>query len=155
MNCIKCDERAERFMRMALEQARAALAAGEFPVGAVMVRGDVGIARAYNLREATSDPTAHAEVLALRAAAAQAGDWRLSDCELFVTLEPCPMCAGAILNARVGRVWFGAYDAERGCCGSVYRLTEDPAFNAFVPATGGVLEAECAGVIGEFLRAHR
>ena len=113
------------------------------------------IARAYNLREATSDPTAHAEVLALRAAAAQAGDWRLSDCELFVTLEPCPMCAGAILNARVGRVWFGAYDAERGCCGSVYRLTEDPAFNAFVPAMGGVLEAECAGVIGEFLRAHR
>ena len=107
MNCIKCDERAERFMRMALEQARAALAAGEFPVGAVMARGDEVIARAYNLREATSDPTAHAEVLALRAAAAQAGDWRLSDCELFVTLEPCPMCAGA---RYLMRAW--------GACGS-------------------------------------
>ena len=101
MSCIKCDERAERFMRMALEQARAALAAGEFPVGAVMVRGDEVIARAYNLRETTSDPTAHAEVLALRAAAAQAGDWRLSDCELFVTLEPCPMCAAAAAACTV------------------------------------------------------
>ncbi len=149
------DARAEHFMRMAIEEARLALAEGEFPVGAVLVRGNNVIARARNARERLSDPTAHAEVLALRAAAEQCGDWRLNGCELFVTLEPCPMCAGAILNARIDRVWYGAYDSERGCCGSVYRLTEDPAFNAFVHATGGVLAGECEGVIGEFLKGKR
>lgn len=150
-----CETRLERMMRAALEEAHAALAEGEFPVGAVVARGDEIIARAHNLREQTHDPTAHAEVLALRAAAAVQGDWRLNGCELFVTLEPCPMCAGAIVNSRPDRVVFGAYDTARGCCGSVYRITEDPAFNVFVPGTGGVLEDDCAGVIRDFLMRHR
>lgn len=155
MNISECDTRAEGFMRMALDEARIALSEGEIPVGAVIVCGERIIARAHNLRERTNDPTAHAEVLALRSAAQALKSWRLSECELFVTLEPCPMCAGAILGARVKRIWFGAYDVERGCCGSVYRLTEDPAFNVFVPSTGGVLADECAAVINEFLSAHR
>ena len=154
MNCIKCDERAERFMRMALEQARAALAAGEFPVGAVMVRGDEVIARAYNLREATSDPTAHAEVLALRAAAAQAGDWRLSDCELFVTLEPCPMCAGAIINSRIPTVVFGARDELTGSCGSVINLFEER-YGHRPAVFGSVRAEESARLLKDFFREKR
>lgn len=149
------DELAGRMMGLALDEARRALTEGEVPVGAVLARGDEVLARAHNLREQTGDPTAHAEMLALRAAARQTGDWRLSECTLYVTLEPCAMCAGAILNARLARVVFGAYDAQRGCCASVYRLTEDPAFNAFVPSTGGVRERECAAVMGEFLSRHR
>ncbi len=152
---LRQDARAEHFMRMAIGEARLAFSEGEFPVGAVLVSGDNVIARARNARERLSDPTAHAEVLALRAAAEKCGDWRLNGCELFVTLEPCPMCAGAILNARIARVWYGAYDNERGCCGSVYRMTEDPAFNAFVHAVGGVLAEECSAIIDEFLQRHR
>ena len=142
-------------MRIALEEARLALDEGEVPVGAVLARGGEVLCRAHNLRERTGDPTAHAEVLALRAAAARLGDWRLSGLTLYVTLEPCAMCAGAILNARLERVVFGAYDAQRGCCASVYRLTEDPAFNAFVPSAGGVLERECAELLEEFMHARR
>ena len=149
------DAQDEHAMRMALDEAYAALAEGEVPVGAVVMRAGNVIARAHNRRERDHDPTAHAEVLALRAAAAALEDWRLNDCTLYVTLEPCPMCAGAIVSARVGRVVYGAYDGQRGCCGSVYRLPEDPAFNAFTCCTGGVLERECALVMDEFLRRHR
>ncbi len=154
-DALASDERAVRMMGLALDEARQALAEGEVPVGAVLTWDDEVLARAHNLREQTGDPTAHAEILALRAAARLTGDWRLSECTLYVTLEPCAMCAGAILNARLARVVFGAYDAQRGCCASVYRLTEDPAFNAFVPSVGGVLERECTAVMDEFLRAHR
>ena len=154
-DALASDERAVRLMGLALDEARQALAEGEVPVGAVLTWDDEVLARAHNLREQTGDPTAHAEILALRAAARLTGDWRLSECTLYVTLEPCAMCAGAILNARLARVVFGAYDAQRGCCASVYRLTEDPAFNAFVPSVGGVLERECTAVMDEFLRAHR
>lgn len=149
------DAQDEHAMRMALDEAHAALDEGEVPVGAVVMRAGNVIARAHNRRERDHDPTAHAEVLALRAAAAALEDWRLNDCTLYVTLEPCPMCAGAIVSARVGRVVYGAYDEQRGCCGSVYRLPEDPAFNAFTCCTGGVLERECALVMNEFLRRHR
>lgn len=149
------DAQDEHAMRMALDEAYAALDEGEVPVGAVVMRAGNVIARAHNRRERDHDPTAHAEVLALRAAAAALEDWRLNDCTLYVTLEPCPMCAGAIVSARVGRVVYGAYDGQRGCCGSVYRLPEDPAFNAFTCCTGGVLERECALVMDEFLRRHR
>lgn len=145
----------EAYMREALRLAREAAAEGEVPVGCVVVKDGEIIGSGRNRREELQRTSSHAEMEAIAQANEALKSWRLDGCTLYVTLEPCPMCAGAILNARVGRVWFGAYDAERGCCGSVYRLTEDPAFNAFVPATGGVLEAECAGVIGEFLRAHR
>ena len=106
-------------MRIALEEARAAAAHGDVPVGAVVLRGGAVIARRHNERELTNDPTAHAEVLALRDAAAQVGSWRLDNCTLVVTLEPCVMCAGAILSARIGRVVFGAWDDKAGAAGSV------------------------------------
>lgn len=134
----------ERMMRLALEEADLALAEGEAPVGAVIARGEEIVARAHNSRERDRDPAGHAEINALRQAAQALGNWRLTGCTLYVTLEPCGMCAGAIGQARLRRVVFGAYDAQAGCCGSVYRLTEDPAFAWYVPADGGVLEAECA-----------
>lgn len=134
----------ERMMRLALEEADRALEQGEVPVGAVIVREGEVIARAHNTREQDKNPVGHAEINAIRQAAQALGDWRLTGCTLYVTLEPCGMCAGAIGQARLGRVVFGAYDAPAGCCGSVYRLTEDPAFPWFVPADGGVLEQECA-----------
>ena len=145
----------ERMMRLALSEAEKARAEGEIPVGAVVVRGEEVIARAHNTRERACDPAGHAEINALRQAAKALGGWRLNGCTLYVTLEPCGMCACAIGQAHLDRVVFGAYDAQAGCCGSVYRLTEDPAFNAFVPATGGVLEEECAALINGFLKEHR
>ena len=144
----------ERMMALALEQARLALAAGEIPVGAVIARGDAVIAAAHNRRELDRDPTAHAEVVAIRQAARALGGRRLTGCTLYVTLEPCGMCACAIGQAHLDRVVFGAYDAQAGCCGSVYRLTEDPAFPWYVPADGGVLEEECRPRI-EFGTARR
>ena len=145
----------ETWMREALAEAEAALRAGEAPVGCVIVRSQEVIARARNRREELRDPTAHAEILALREAAARVGNWRLSDCTAYVTLEPCPMCAGALLNARVGRVVFGAYDPAQGCAGSVYRLLEDPAFSWFAPCDGGVLEQDCARLLRAFFQARR
>ena len=117
----------EKWMRMALALAEEALDAGETPVGCVIVRAGEIIATARNRREEARDPTAHAEMLAIREAARKTGNWRLSDCEMYVTLEPCPMCAGAVSQARLGRLVFGAFDKERGCAGSVYRICEDPA----------------------------
>ena len=145
----------EHFMREALREAERARTMGEMPVGAVVVRDGEILARGHNLREKRHDPTAHAEILAIRAAAEALGDWRLTGCTLYVTLEPCPMCAGAIMQARLERLVYGARDAERGCAGSVYRITEDPAFNHFTPADGGVLEAECAEILRDFFRRRR
>lgn len=142
-------------MREALGEAERALALGEVPVGAVVARGDAILSRAHNLRETLRDPTAHAEVLALREAARALGDWRLTGCSLFVTLEPCAMCAGAIVLARVERVIYGARDAQRGCCGSVYRISEDAALGHTVPATGGVLEGLCEALLRAFYAARR
>ena len=144
----------EAMMREALCEARSALAHGEIPVGAVIERGGEIIARAGNRVEELRDPSAHAEVLCVRAACAALGRRRLPGCTLYVTLEPCGMCACAIGQARLDRVVFGAYDAQAGCCGSVYRLTEDPAFPWYVPADGGVLEEECRPRI-EFGTARR
>ena len=142
-------------MRLALEEAEKAAALGEIPVGAVVVRGGEVLSRAGNCREASGDPTAHAEMLALRAAAQALGDWRLTGCTLYVTLEPCPMCAGAIALARLDAVWYGAADPAMGCCGSVYRLTEDPAFAHCTPANGGLLSAECAAILTRFFQDRR
>ena len=145
----------EKWMRAALALAEEALDAGETPVGCVIVRAGEIIARARNRREELTDPTAHAEMLAIREAARKTGNWRLSDCEMYVTLEPCPMCAGAVSQARLGRLVFGAFDKERGCAGSVYRICEDPAFPWFTPSEGGVLEAECALLLNRFFQRAR
>ena len=145
----------EAFMSAALGEAAQALALGEVPVGAVVVRDGEIVARAHNERETGGDPTAHAEVLAIRRAARALGRRRLSDCTLYVTLEPCPMCAGAIAMARLGEVVFGAYDERAGCCGSLYALTEDAAFGAVIPSSGGLLEEECRALLDRFFAAKR
>ena len=142
-------------MRAALEEAALALALGEVPVGAVIACGGQIVARAHNERETGGDPTAHAEVLAIRRAAAALGRRRLEGCTLYVTLEPCPMCAGAIVMARMGEVVFGAYDERAGCCGSLYALTEDAAFGAVIPCSGGLLEGECRALLDRFFAAKR
>lgn len=144
-----------RFMKEALAEARTALLEGELPVGAVVVRGGEIIARAHNGRERSHDPTAHAEILALRRAAERLGNWRLTGCTLYVTLEPCPMCAGAVVQARVDRLVYGAPDEESGCAGSLYRITEDPAFTHFTPADGGVLSGECSALLDRFFQNKR
>lgn len=145
----------ERLMRAALEEAHAALLEGEVPVGAVVARGDEIIARAHNEREGLLDPTAHAEVLALRRAAKALGTRRLSGCTLYVTLEPCPMCAGAMVMAGVDEVIFGAYDEKAGCAGSVYALPEDPAFGRQIPCMGGLLAGECRALLDRFFGNRR
>ena len=142
-------------MELALEQARQAAAAGEVPVGAVVIVDGEVLAARHNERETTNDPTAHAEVLALRDAAAAIGDWRLSDATLAVTLEPCPMCAGAALSARVARVVFGAYDPKAGAAATLYNLLVDPRFNHNSEVIGGVRESECGGLLSEFFSNHR
>lgn len=142
----------EEMMLRALAQARMALEEGEIPVGAVVVKDGCVLAEARNSRETQLDPAGHAEINALRASARALGTWRLTGCTLYVTLEPCCMCAAAIVQARVERVCFGAYDRQAGGCGSLYRLTEDPAFNHFAPADGGLLAEECARLIDQALR---
>ena len=142
-------------MDIAISEARIALSEGEIPVGAVIVKNGQVIARARNTRETQNDPTGHAEINALRMAAKSIGTWRLSGCTIYVTLEPCCMCASAIMQARLARVVFGAYDQQAGGCGSLYRLTEDPAFNHYVPADGGLMEAECKALINEALILKR
>lgn len=142
-------------MELALEQARRAGEAGEVPVGAVVVVDDRVIALAGNQRESAGDPTAHAEILALRHAAVEMGGWRLNGATLYVTLEPCPMCAGAAVAARLERVVFGAPDPKAGACGSLYNLCADPRLNHEVAVEPGVREEECAEVMRAWFAAHR
>ena len=142
-------------MREALALAAQALAEGEVPVGAVVARGTAILGRGRNRRETEKDPTAHAELLAIRQAARTLGGWRLTGCTLYVSLEPCPMCAGAIALARLDAMWYGAPDPRAGCCGSVYRITEDPAFSHTVPAFGGLLAEESAALLDAFFREKR
>ena len=145
----------EHWMRAALVAARDARDAGEVPVGAVVVRGDEQLAIAANRTVRDADPTAHAESLAIRAAAATLGDWRLGGCTLYVTLEPCAMCAGAIVLARLDRVVFGAWDPKAGMAGSVGDLLRHPRLNHRPQVLGGVLEEECGAVLKEFFGAKR
>ena len=145
----------EKMMALALQQANLALQAGEIPVGAVIARGDEVIAMGHNRRELDGDPTAHAEVVAIRAAAKALGRRRLSGCTLYVTLEPCSMCAGAIVMAGLDRVVYGAADPKQGCTGSVYRITEDPAFTHFCAADGGGLAGECRQLLDGFFQKAR
>ena len=142
-------------MTVALDQARAAEAHGDVPIGAVVVRDGEIIAGRHNERELAGDPTAHAEVLALRDAAAVVGHWRLTDCTLYVTLEPCVMCAGALVNARIGRVVYGATDPKAGAVASLYEVCSDDRLNHRPPVTAGVLAEECGAVLKEFFAARR
>src|SRR4051812_26322214 len=142
-------------MGLAIEVARAAAAHGDVPIGAVLARGGEVLAAAGNERELRSDPTAHAEVLAIRAAAEALGGWRLPGTTLYVTLEPCAMCAGAIVLARIPSVVFGAPDPKAGAAGSVLDVLAEPALNHRPEVTGGVLEAECAALLREFFAAKR
>jgi tRNA(adenine34) deaminase len=145
----------ERFMRLALEEARRCLDHGDVPIGAVVTRGGEVLSAAGNERELAADPTAHAEILALRAAAAAVGSWRLDGCTLTVTLEPCAMCAGAAVLSRVDRVVFGAADPKAGFAGSLGNLVQDPRLNHTVSLTDGVLAEECGELLRAFFRERR
>ena len=142
-------------MGLALAEAELASAHDDVPVGAVAVVGDRVVARRHNERELTGDPTAHAELLALRDAAAAIGGWRLGDVTLVVTLEPCPMCAGALVAARVGALVFGAADPRAGACGSLYNLCADPRMNHELPVTAGVLADRSAALLEAFFASRR
>jgi len=142
-------------MALALAEARSALSHGDVPVGAVALVGGQVVAADHNRREQRGDPIAHAELLVLRAAAALAGGWRLGDVTLVVTLEPCPMCAGALVAARLGRLVFGAADPRAGACGSLYNLCSDPRLNHDVPVTHGVLAAESSALLAGFFASRR
>jgi tRNA(adenine34) deaminase len=145
----------EPAMRAALDEARAALTHGDVPVGAVILRDGEIIAARHNERELTGDPTAHAEILAMRDASAAVGHWRLDDCTLVVTLEPCAMCAGAMVNGRVGRLVYGATDPKAGAAGSRFDLVDGAVLNHRVPQTTGVLADQCAQLLVDFFRAKR
>jgi tRNA(adenine34) deaminase len=142
-------------MREALLEAEKARARGEVPVGAVAVHAGRIIGRGHNLRETARDPSAHAELIAMRAAAAYLGSWRLVDVDIYVTLEPCPMCAGALVNARAARLVYGADDPKAGAVRTLYRLLEDPRLNHRLEVVSGLLGAECAGLLSEFFLAVR
>ena len=143
------------WMKQALLQAEKAFAAEEVPVGAIVVYNGKVIGRGYNQKEQFNDPTAHAEMIAITAAANTLGDWRLNDCYLYVTKEPCPMCSGAIINARIKMIIFGCYDEETGCCGSLYQLCGDPRFKTKIAVKGGVLENDSLSLIQDFFKVRR
>lgn len=145
----------EKFMREALKQAKKAAAIGEMPVGAVVVRGDEIISRAYNRRETKKNALLHAEMTAIDRACRKLGGWRLPGCEMYVTLEPCPMCAGAILNSRIEHIYFGADDPKSGCAGSVLNLLDMNLCNYRTRVTSGVMEEECRDIIKSFFRELR
>jgi tRNA(adenine34) deaminase len=143
------------FMREALVEAQKAFQLDEVPIGAVVVKDGEIIGRGYNLRERKKDPTLHAEIIAIQQAAAALGGWRLTGCDLYVTIEPCPMCAGAILQARIRRVVFGARDPKAGCAGSLYNLLEDSRFNHRTEVTEGIMKDSCALIIKEYFKQKR
>jgi tRNA(adenine34) deaminase len=145
----------EQFMNAALAEARLAEAAGEVPIGAVIVHDGHIIGRGHNQRERLADPTAHAEMLAITAAATALADWRLEGCTIYVTLEPCPMCAGAIVLARIARLVYGAEDPKGGACGSLYTLTNDARLNHRVITVPGVLADESARLLRDFFARQR
>jgi tRNA(adenine34) deaminase len=147
--------RDDYFMRMALREAERALEHDEVPIGAVLVREGELVADAHNERELRQDPTAHAEIIALRAAARALGSWRLLDTVLYVTLEPCAMCAGAIVLARVPRVVYGASDPKAGACGSVLDVLGEPRLNHRPDVAGGLLASECGELLSEFFASRR
>jgi tRNA(adenine34) deaminase len=143
------------WMREALSEARRAAKLGEVPVGAIVVRGDEIVGRGFNRRESDGDPLAHAEILALRQAARQIGNWRLVDCDLYVTLEPCAMCAGALVNSRIERLVFATRDPKAGYCGSLGNLVQDPRLNHRLEVVEGVLAEEASDLLRAFFASLR
>jgi tRNA(adenine34) deaminase len=145
----------EYYMYLALEEAKKAAMLDEVPVGAVVVREGTVIARGHNLRELMKDSTAHAEMLAIHEACRTLGGWRLMDCDVYVTLEPCPMCAGALVNSRIRRLIYGASDPKAGAGGSVYNILCDTRLNHRIEVVPGVLEEQCSSLIKEYFKAKR
>ena len=145
----------EDWMKIAIEEAQKAGAIGEVPIGAIIVKDGEIIGRGFNLRETDHDPTAHAEMIAIREASQQMNAWRLSDCTLYVTLEPCPMCAGAIVQSRVAHVVYGANDPKAGCAGTLFNLLEEPRFNHQPTVIAGILEQQCGDLLRDFFRELR
>ena len=148
------NEQDQRFMRVAIDQAEIARENGDVPVGAVIVHKGRLIAKAYNQREQLNDPTAHAEIIALTQAAEAVENWHLHDCTIYVTLEPCAMCAGALVLARVDRLVYGCDDPKTGACGSLYNIVQDERLNHRLEVTSGVMESECRRQLQEFF-AHK
>ncbi len=148
-------EKDKEYMQMALREARLAADEGEIPVGAVLVVEGAVIVRDHNRRELNKDATAHAEMLVIREACKRLQRWRLSDAVLYVTLEPCPMCAGAVFNSRIKRVVYGAPDSKAGACGSLFNVVQNKYLNHRAEVTAGILEAECAQVLKDFLNGKR
>ncbi|MFW6308896.1 MAG: tRNA adenosine(34) deaminase TadA [bacterium] len=144
-----------KYMKLALKEARKALVQDEVPIGAVVVCDGEVIGRGFNLKEKEKDPTLHAEMIALREAARYLSSWRLDDCTLYVTLEPCPMCSGAILQSRIKKLVFGAFDKKAGTCGSLYNLVQDKRFNHYVELESGVLAGESKKLLQNFFRDLR
>ncbi len=142
-------------MRRAIELATQAASRGDIPVGAVVYRNEEILGEGYNRREVDADPTAHAEIVAMRAAGAHLGAWRLNECTMAVTLEPCAMCAGAMVNARLGRVVWGADDPKAGACCSLYHIHADPRLNHRLEGRGGVLQEECVQLLQSFFKSKR
>lgn len=145
----------EKFMKAALGQAKKAIKYDETPIGAVIVKDGVIIARGYNKREIRKNSLCHAEIEAINRASKKLGGWRLHGCELYVTLEPCPMCAGAIIQSRIDKVYFGAYDYKAGCAGSKINLFEEGLFNHDVDVEGGIMEEECSDILSDFFKNLR
>ncbi|WP_029191026.1 tRNA adenosine(34) deaminase TadA [Ornithinibacillus scapharcae] len=143
------------YMQLAIEQAEKAREIDEVPIGAVIVYEDEVIATGYNVREHSQDTLSHAELIAIQQANQKIGSWRLEDCTLYVTLEPCPMCAGAIVQSRIKRVVFGAFDPKAGCAGTLMNLLEEERFNHQAEVTAGVLEKECSELLTNFFKALR
>ena len=148
-------ERDRRFMRLAVALAKQAQLAGEVPIGAVLVDGDQDVGEGFNNQIGTNDPTAHAEIVAIRKAAGKKGNYRLSGSELFVTLEPCAMCAGAMIHARIGRMVFAAEDPKSGAAGSLYSIPTDTRLNHRIEVVGGVLATECGELLRTFFEDRR
>ena len=145
----------DKWMKSAFREAEKAFEKGEVPIGAVVVKKGQIIGRGYNQCESLTDPTAHAEIIAITSAANTIKDWRLKDCSLYVTKEPCPMCAGALVNARITLLGFGMYDEKEGCCGSLYQLCRDPRFKHQLTVKGGIMEDSCTLMIQEFFKKQR
>ena len=143
------------FMKLAIKEAKKAELIDEVPIGAVIVKDGKVIARAHNKKESKNQATRHAEIEVIEKATKKVNNWWLEDCDIFVTLEPCAMCAGALINSRLRNIYFGAYDKKAGCCGSLYNLPEDTRFNHRLKVEGGILEEECASLLTNYFKKKR